>query len=193
MKNRCVVALSILLCGMALVYFCSIRPVAAAPPGPSDSNPEAGVETLNAPHAGYVRPEWRLGAPVTSGNLTVFPVTSSAWSGVHDFITLDEGLRSGKVLITELGSTGPRGGRSTDNARVNTLSLINRTGRTLVLLAGEMLIGGKQDRIVDQDQLIPPDERPIALGVFCVEHGRWHGTTTSFGQNQSPSGPQVPG
>src|SRR5262249_36444160 len=134
-----------------------------------------------------------LGMPVTAGNLTVFPVTSSVWSGAHDFITLDEGLKSGKVLITEVGSTGPRGGRSADNARVNTLSLTNRTGRTLVLLAGELLIGGKQDRIVDQDQLVPPDERPIALGVFCVEHGRWHGTTTSFGQNQSPSGPQVPG
>jgi len=190
-KNRSVVSLGILLCGLALVYFWSIGAAAAARPGPADPNPVAGI--LNSPRTGYVRPEWRIGAPVTSGNLTVFPVTSSAWSGAHDFITLDEGLKSGKVLITEFGSTGPRGGRSIDNARVNTLSLTNRTGRTLVLLAGEMLIGGKQDRIVDQDQLIPPVERPIALGVFCVEHGRWHGTTTSFGQNQSPSGPQVPG
>jgi hypothetical protein len=127
--------------------------------------------------------------PVTSGNLTVFPVTSSVWSPAKDFITLDEGLKSGKVVITELGS---RGGRNRDSAEVNTVSLTNRTGRTLILLAGEMLIGGKQDRIVDEDQLVPPGERPVALGVFCVEHGRWHGASTSFGQNRPTPGGQTP-
>jgi hypothetical protein len=56
-----------------------------------------------------------------------------------------------------------------------------------------MLIGGKQDRIVDEDQLVPPGERPVALGVFCVEHGRWHGANTSFGQNQPAQRSQTPG
>jgi hypothetical protein len=76
-------------------------------------------------------------------------------------------------------------GQQRDNAEVNTLSLTNRSGKTLILLAGELLVGGKQDRIVDHDRLVPSDEAPIALGVFCVEHGRWQGTTASFGQNQS--------
>src|SRR5215470_6790568 len=118
MKNRSIIALGILLCGIALVCLWSIGPVAAALPGPADSNPAAAGPELNPPRNGYVRPEWRLGVPVTAGNLTVFPVTSSGWLEARDFITLDEGLKSGKVLITELGSPGPRGGRSTDNARV---------------------------------------------------------------------------
>src|SRR5262249_51530449 len=124
--------------------------------------------------------------------LTVFPVTSSAWSPASGFITLDEGLKSGKVVITELGSAG-RGGRARDGAEVNTLSLTNKTGRTLILLAGEMLIGGKEERIVDEDQLVPPGERPVALGVFCVEHGRWHGASPAFGQNPPAQRSQTPG
>jgi len=177
MQVRTAVALSILLCGIALVGSRLVEPAEAS------SSP---VRT------GYVRPEWKLGMPATSGNLTVFPVISTAWSPASDFITLDEGLKSGKVVITELGSGGP-GGRAQDGAQVNSLSLTNRTGRTLILLAGEMLIGGKQDRIVDEDQLVPPGERPVALGVFCVEHGRWHGASTSFGQNQPAQRSQAPG
>ena len=177
MRVRTAVAMSILLCGIAAVGSWSVRPAEAS---------------FSRVRAGYVRAEWKLGMPVTSGNLTVFPVTSSAWSPANGFITLDEGLKSGKVVITELGSAG-RGGRARDGAEVNTLSLTNKTGRTLILLAGEMLIGGKQDRIVDEDQLVPPGERPVALGVFCVEHGRWHGASTAFGQNPPAQRSQTPG
>jgi hypothetical protein len=131
---------------------------------------------------------------VTRGNLTVFPVLADAWSGPNDFITLDEGLKSGKVIITELGGgRGTAGHAARDGAQVNTLSLTNKTGHTLILLAGEMLLGGKQDRIVDQDQLVPPGELPVALGVFCVEHGRWQGASTSFGQSRGASGAQAGG
>src|SRR3981081_3587646 len=44
-------------------------------------------------------------APITHGNLTIFPVTASA----HDanFLTLDEGLRSGEVGVSEAGSIQP--------------------------------------------------------------------------------------
>src|SRR5215467_4846865 len=178
MQVRTAVALSILLCGIGLF---------------GSFSAEQAEASLRAVRTGYVRPEWKLGMPVTSGNLTVFPVTSSAWSPANGFITLDEGLKSGKVVITELGSAGRGGGRARDGAEVNTLSLTNNTGRTLILLAGEMLIGGKQDRIVDEDQLVPPSEGPVALGVFCVEHGRWHGASSSFGQNRPAQRSQAPG
>src|SRR5262249_40141610 len=163
-----------------------IRSVGAAP-----AQPAGGDSGRAGP--GSIRPDWKLGAPVTVGNLTVFPVTASAWPDDSKFITLDEGLKSGNLRITELGA-GPGSSRGgSDGAQVNKLSLTNRTGRTLILLAGEMLIGGKQDRIVDQGQLVPSDEGPVALAVFCVEHGRWHGSSGSFGQNQSGSSGQVPG
>lgn len=194
MRNRMGFALCVLVSGLVFGYLWSIRSVGAAPQGPDDSKPAAAGGSFDGARSGSLRPEWKLGAPVTSGNLTVFPVIASAWSGANEFITLDEGLKSGKVTITELGVGRRPGGRGPrEGAEVNTLSLTNRTGRTLILLAGEMLIGGKQDRIVDRDQLVPPDDLPIALGVFCVEHGRWQGASTSFGQSQRASGSQAPG
>ncbi len=65
-------------------------------------------------------------------------------------------------------------------AQVNKLMLFNRSGKKLILLSGEMVVGGKQDRIVQKDALIPPGKDPIPMDVFCVEQGRWHGQQASF-------------
>jgi hypothetical protein len=40
-------------------------------------------------------------------------------------------------------------------------------------LAGELVSGGKQDRIIAKDRIVPPGAEPLPLNVFCVEHGRW--------------------
>jgi len=42
-----------------------------------------------------------------------------------------------------------------------------------LLLAGELVSGGKQDRIIGKDRLVPAGSEPLPLDVFCVEHGRW--------------------
>jgi hypothetical protein len=41
------------------------------------------------------------------------------------------------------------------------------------LLAGELVSGGKQDRIIGKDRIVPVGAEPLPLDVFCVEHGRW--------------------
>jgi hypothetical protein len=64
---------------------------------------------------------------------------------------------------------------------VNTLVLVNRSRRPLLLLAGEIVTGGKQDRIIAKDRIVPADADPIDLSVFCIEPGRWTGATASFG------------
>ncbi|MFL6277699.1 MAG: ARPP-1 family domain-containing protein [Blastocatellia bacterium] len=133
--------------------------------------------------------DWRISSPASFDNLTLFPVLSEQAASVDDFITLDEGLRSGKVIITELGADGRSHRlrahrRSDDNAEVNRLALTNRSGKKLILIAGEMIVGGKQDRIVGHDCVIEATARPVPIDVFCVEHGRWSGSE-SFGQSRS--------
>jgi hypothetical protein len=139
--------------------------------------------------------------PATSqGSLTVFPVVSPTTFDTALFLTLDEGVRAGEVIVTETGqATGlvrpraslndgvwrerpfpippplPQGG-----AQVNELSLINNSDRPLLLLAGEIVTGGKQDRVVSKDRIIPAHSQPVALGVFCVEPHRWTQTSASF-------------
>jgi hypothetical protein len=125
---------------------------------------------------------WSLGGPVRYENLTIFPVLSRDAADTRAFITLDEALQSGEVVVTESGGDVIR--RSRDDNRpvaipefggplVNQLVLINRGKRPVILLAGELVSGGKQDRIIAKDRIVPPGARPLPLDVFCVEHGRW--------------------
>src|SRR5204863_6795265 len=101
------------------------------------------------------------------------------------FLTLDEGLRSGEVIVTEGGSVQPlmrRGNRPVthDGAQVNQLVLVNNSKKPLLLLAGEIVTGGKQDRIIGKDRLVPAESDPIDLSVFCVEPGRWVATSGNY-------------
>jgi hypothetical protein len=58
-------------------------------------------------------------------------------------------------------------------AQVNTLQVINESEQYLFISAGEIIKGGKQNRVVSRDVIIPPGEASGALDVFCVEQGRW--------------------
>jgi len=125
---------------------------------------------------------WQLLDPVTYENITLFPVITSFNQDTSPFLTLDEGLSTGDVIVSEQGSTGlvrNRDGRPipapqyNTGASVNQLVLINRGKRPLLLLAGELVSGGKQDRIIAKDRIVAPGADPLPLDVFCVEHGRW--------------------
>jgi hypothetical protein len=58
--------------------------------------------------------------------------------------------------------------------------LVNNSKRPLLLLAGEIVTGGKQDRVIAKDRIVPAESDPIDLGVFCVEPGRWVGSSGKF-------------
>jgi hypothetical protein len=46
-------------------------------------------------------------APIRHGNLTVFPVVAARSYDTEEFLTLDEGLRSGEVIVTEVDLAQP--------------------------------------------------------------------------------------
>ena len=64
--------------------------------------------------------------------------------------------------------------------QVNTLVLVNNSTKPLLLLAGEIVTGGKQDRVIAKDRIVPAGSDPIDLGVFCIEPGRWTEDTANF-------------
>jgi hypothetical protein len=131
--------------------------------------------------------DFKVLEPIRHGNLSVFPVVASKSYPTKEFLTLDEGLRSGEVVVTEYGSVQGlvrRHGRPQmlpDGARVNQLVLVNNSKRPLLLLAGEIVTGGKQDRVIGKDRIVPPESDPVDLSVFCVEPGRWVATSDHFG------------
>ena len=141
-----------------------------------------------SPSAPAPRPEgdWRLLDPVTYENISVFPVVSSYSQDTSPFLTLEEGLSTGEVAVREQGSESMVRGRDgrpvylpqpTTGASVNQLVLVNRSKRPLLLLAGELVSGGKQDRVIGKDRIVPAGAPPLPLDVFCVEHGRWTGSS----------------
>jgi len=136
-------------------------------------------------------PAFKVLEPIHHGNLTVFPVVAAKSYPTNEFLTLDEGLRSGEVVVTEAGSVQGlirRHGTPQvrhDGAEVNRLVLVNNSKRPLLLLAGEIVSGGKQDRVIGKDRIVPAESDPVDLSVFCVEPGRWVATTEQFGASEA--------
>ncbi|HEU4413984.1 MAG TPA: DUF6569 family protein [Candidatus Angelobacter sp.] len=135
--------------------------------------------------------DYKILAPITHGDLTIFPVVSSRSNDTSDFITLDEGIRSGEVVVTEVGNLHsalqrrPYAQHPYGGAEVNRLVLVNNSKHPLILLAGEVVTGGKQDRVVGKDRIVPSESDPVDLSVFCVEHGRWTETSAKFDTHAS--------
>ena len=81
------------------------------------------------------------------------------------------------VIFQQVYQSGSSGGR------VNTLFIENVSSDTVYIMAGEVVKGGKQDRVIAKDMIIPPQSGKIDLSVFCVEKGRWSfkgGNSQSF-------------
>lgn len=137
---------------------------------------------------GNSNPELHALPAIVRGNLTIFPVVGYAAGDTSRLLTLDEGLREGTVIVTETGMTRGlvRGRRHPEpSGEVNRLVLVNNSDRPLLLLAGEVVTGGKQDRVIGMDAIVPPFSKPIDLSVFCVEHGRWTSKSDQFGSLSS--------
>jgi hypothetical protein len=146
--------------------------------------------------AGGIDGGYRVLKPIQSGDLTLFPVVRAdgKTSPADQFLTLDEGLKSGEIEVTEAGKVQglvrPRGTTAPwryTGDQVNTLVLVNNSKRPLLLLAGEIVTGGKQDRVIAKDRIVPAGADPIDLSVFCIEHGRWTESSAKFGTTAKSS------
>jgi ARG/rhodanese/phosphatase superfamily protein len=141
---------------------------------------------------------WRVGEPVSYETLTVFPVLSSQEAYTADFETLDAALASGEAIVAEQGDYMRRSRNGVETTptissgpQVNQLVLVNRGKKPLLLLAGEVVSGGKQDRIIGKDRIIPVGAKPLPLDVFCVEHSRWTGGGDTFSAAKTMVHPTV--
>jgi hypothetical protein len=119
-----------------------------------------------------------LGKAAVYRNLAVFPIYDSSAKAGNEYITLDEGLKAGVVKVKE----------SKDGGTVNTLYVSNSGMKPLYIMAGEVVLGGQQDRTLGRDQIVSAGKKDVPVTVFCVEHGRWSGRS-EFGE----SAPSVAG
>jgi hypothetical protein len=100
-------------------------------------------------------------------NLQLYPIRANksfetAHKDVSRYTTLKEAMQRKKIAVTEQGS-----------GDVNTLFVQNISSDTIIILAGEVVQGGKQDRMIAEDFILYPRSGKKDISVFCVEHGRW--------------------
>ena len=104
----------------------------------------------------------------TYHHLRLYPIRAKesfqkTFRDVGKYMSLKEAIEKKKVKISEKG----RGGS------VNELVIENLSSDTIIVLPGEIIKGGKQDRVVNQDMVLSPRSGKKSLPVFCVESGRW--------------------
>jgi hypothetical protein len=130
----------------------------------------------------------RVGSPHIAGNLAVFPIYAKTQHDLGQFTTLDAALEKGAAVVREIGATPPaqqtraRGeegfmgnaNEHGDSARVNTLVIENKGSLPILVLAGTVVKGGKQDRQIGEDFVISANTT-VPVDAYCVEHGRWNG------------------
>ena len=118
-----------------------------------------------------------VAAPKTHELLTIYPILRKGPSEIGEYLTLDEASDKKVISIKE-----QEGGGSVP------VVIVKNSGRLPIYIsAGEIIIGGKQDRMVAFDVLIKPG-REIKISVRCVEQGRWHGNNKSFASNKHMAG-----
>lgn len=108
--------------------------------------------------------EARVAAPLSHDNLTVYFVHGpNAVPDAHKVATLQEAIDAGWAVVHETGD-------------VNTLAVENRSPDTeLFVQEGDMIKGGRQDRVIATDMLVPPKSGVVPFPAHCVEQGRWSG------------------
>lgn len=110
-------------------------------------------------------------------NLKIVPVRRKAGggmlSGLGDVVPLGEAMSKGLVTVTERGTT------SFEN--VHWLRFNTHSNKSIYISGGEIISGGRQDRMIIQDTILNPSEKDQYVPVMCVEEGRWSEKEKKFG------------
>jgi len=102
-------------------------------------------------------------APHHYGGLTLFPLELRGGEDGTDYASLDEAIRGGYLLVQDSGV-------------VRQVTMQNTSAhRWVFAMSGEVILGGKQNRMLREDVLLPPGSGPITVPTYCVEQGRWVG------------------
>lgn len=116
--------------------------------------------------------------PTVHANLAIYFVHGSATTGAVP-VSLEEALASGRVKVRETGT-------------VNELTVENLGDDEVFVQAGDIVKGGRQDRVLSVDLLLPPRSGQVSIAAFCVEVGRWFARGREDAQTFSTAATAMP-
>ncbi len=106
-------------------------------------------------------PAYRISAPYSHKNLTIFLIHGKNETSRTNILTLQEAMERQILRVYETSD-------------VNALAVENVSKVFDVFIqSGDIVKGGKQDRILAVSIVIPARSGRIKIEAFCVESGRW--------------------
>ena len=130
-----------------------------------------------APAAAAPDTATKISTPLIHENLAVYLVRGPSASGPVP-ATLEEALKKGTIVVHETGN-------------VRELKIENKGTEPVFIQFGDLVKGGRQDRVLTTSLLIPPSSGEIAIGAYCVEQGRWAKRGTEDATKFSASSAQL--
>lgn len=101
----------------------------------------------------------RVTGPHVHENLAIYFIHGASADGPVP-LTLTEAVAKGRVQVLETG-------------QVNELKIENAGDEEVFIQAGDMVKGGRQDRVLMVSLVLPPRSGLVPIASFCVEPGRW--------------------
>ncbi|MBA3352116.1 MAG: hypothetical protein H0U23_06790 [Blastocatellia bacterium] len=121
-----------------------------------------------------------LSGPYTHNNLTIYLVHGRDAIIGKTPLTLEEAMDRKLVKVHETSD-------------VNELEIENISATDEVFVqAGDIVKGGKQDRVLTVDLIVPVRSGRMPISSFCVEHGRWQPRASESPEAFSVSSEIVP-
>lgn len=130
-------------------------------------NLDIGFSSNHVPKKEYVYEREQLRLYVIKGKASL----DKAINDKTDYIPLETAIGKDMVKVTEVSQGG----------EVNQLLFENTSKSTVILQMGDVITGGKQDRVVREEKILKPGEKSF-VGVYCVEQGRWNSGSTGTAQ-----------
>ncbi|MGZ5254624.1 MAG: ARPP-1 family domain-containing protein [Flavitalea sp.] len=89
-----------------------------------------------------------------------------------EVLTLKKAMERGLVTLSERGSA------STEN--VHWVRINNRSDKPIFISSGEIILGGRQDRMLSKDTIMIPNGKDQYIPAMCVEENRWSDKEKKF-------------
>jgi hypothetical protein len=119
-----------------------------------------GVLAMGAKPEPAQEPPLKISGPYSYENLSVFLLHGEEQIKGKHFVPLATAMAQKKVIVHETGD-------------VNELMIENVSDEEVFIQAGEIVKGGRQDRTISNDMILPKRSGKIPVSSFCVKSGRW--------------------
>lgn len=101
----------------------------------------------------------RVDAPISHDGVSIYLLKGKSQPGPVP-LTLAEALAKGAIEVHETG-------------RVQELKIENKGSEAVFVQLGDIVKGGRQDRVLTVSMLLKPNSGLVPIGAYCVEQGRW--------------------